>query len=118
LSFFLSIVCLPPLSTLFPYTTLFRSYFSPGYTYQQYTHPYWKDTGTYDAAGPGAGCYPGSPPTCSQAIDPGALPGVAIYPAGPQPSWPNAAKPYEYWLMWPAPAHNAGLNAIYYDPRL
>src|SRR5207244_11509125 len=84
LSFFLSIVCLPPLSTLFPYTTLFRSYFSPGYTYQQYTHPYSKYTGTYDAAGPGAGCYPGSPPTCSQAIDPGALPGVAIYPAGPR----------------------------------
>jgi type IV pilus assembly protein PilY1 len=93
-------------------------YFSPGYTYQQYTHPYSKYTGTYDAAGPGAGCFPGSPPTCSQAIDPGALPGVAIYPAGPQPSWPNSGKPYEYWLMWPAPAHSAGLNAIYYDPRL
>ncbi|HEV8259055.1 MAG TPA: PilC/PilY family type IV pilus protein [Casimicrobiaceae bacterium] len=95
-------------------------YFSPGYTYQQYTYPYSKFTGagTYDAAGPGAGCYPGSPPTCSQAIDPGALPGLAIYPPGPQPSWPNAGKPYEYWLMWPAPAHSAGLNAIYYDPRL
>ena len=93
-------------------------YFSPGYTHQQYGYPYSKYTGTYDAAGPGAGCFPGSPPTCSQAIDPGALPGVAIYPAGPQPSWPNSGKPYEYWLMWPAPSHSAGLNAIYYDPRL
>ncbi len=95
-------------------------YFSPGYTYQQYTQPYSKYTGagTYDAAGPGAGCFPGSPPTCSQGVDPGALPGLANYPAGPQPSWPNSGKPYEYWLMWPAPAHSAGLNAIYYDPRL
>ncbi|TMH60822.1 MAG: hypothetical protein E6H55_10835 [Betaproteobacteria bacterium] len=93
-------------------------YSSPGYTHQQFGYPYSKYTGTYDAAGPGAGCFPGSPPTCSQAIDPGALPGVAIYPAGPQPSWPNSGKPYEYWLMWPAPSHSAGLNAIYYDPRL
>ena len=93
-------------------------YSSPGYTHQQFGYPYSKYTGTYDAAGPGAGCFPGSPPTCSQSIDPGALPGVAIYPAGPQPSWPNSGKPYEYWLMWPAPSHSAGLNAIYYDPRL
>jgi type IV pilus assembly protein PilY1 len=97
-------------------------YFSPGYTFQQYTHPYSNYTGTYDAAGPGAGCFPGSPPTCSQAIDPtagGVTPGgIATYPAGPQPSWPNSGKPYEYWLMWPAPAHNAGLNALYYNPRL
>ncbi|HEY2970511.1 MAG TPA: hypothetical protein VGK75_19320, partial [Casimicrobiaceae bacterium] len=97
-------------------------YFSPGYTFQQYTHPYSKYTGTYDAAGPGAGCFPGSPPTCSQAIDPtagGVTPGgIAVYPAGPQPSWPNASKPYEYWLMWPAPSHSAGLNALYYNPRL
>jgi hypothetical protein len=99
-------------------------YSSPGYTYQQYTYPYSKYTGTYDAAGPGAGCFPGTagppptPPTCSQAIDPGSLPGVASYPAGPQPNWPNSGKPYEYWLMWPAPAHSAGFNALYYDPRL
>ena len=93
-------------------------YFSPGYTFQQYTLPYSSYTGTYDASGPGAGCYGGSPPTCSPGINPGALPGIATYPAGPNTSWPNANKPYEYWLMWPAPAHNAALNAIYYDPRL
>src|SRR5512132_1464978 len=49
-------------------------YFSPGYTYQQYGYPYANYTGTYDAAGPGAGCFPGSPPTCAQATNPGTLP--------------------------------------------
>src|SRR5207248_1399223 len=71
-----------------------------------------------DASGPGAGCYPGSPPTCSAGVNPGTAPGLSVYPAGPQPSWPNAGKPYEYWLLWPAPAHSTSLNAIYYDPRL
>jgi type IV pilus assembly protein PilY1 len=93
-------------------------YFSPGYTYQQYSYPYSAYTGTYDASGPGAGCFPGAPPTCSPGIDPGALPGTSVYPAGPNASWPNAGKPYEYWLLWPAPPHSAALNALYYDPRL
>ena len=97
------------------------TYFSPGYTYQQFNFPYTNTStggGVYGASGPGAGCYPGAPPTCSQAIDPGAPPGIASYPAGPQPSWPNSGKPYEYWLLWPAPPHSAALNALYYDPRL
>jgi len=98
-------------------------YFSPGYIYQQYGYPYTQNgsgafTPAYDASGPGAGCYPGSPPTCSAGVNPGTAPGLSVYPAGPQPSWPNAGKPYEYWLLWPAPAHSTSLNAIYYDPRL
>src|SRR5256886_9106185 len=46
-------------------------YSSPGYTYQQYSRPYSSYTGTYDAAGPGAGCFPGSPPTPSPPKPPG-----------------------------------------------
>ena len=95
-------------------------YFSPGYTYQQFSYPYTQYTGaaSYDASGPGAGCYPGAPPTCSPGVNPGPLPGLAVYPAGPQPSWPNGNKPYEYWLLWPAPPHSSALNALYYDPRI
>ena len=104
-------------------------YFSPGYIFQQFNAPYQSfdnavihgdivgNTGP-GKSGPGAGCYPGAPPTCSEAIDPGALPGLAIYPVGPAASWPNSQKPYEYWEFWPAPAHNAALNALYYDPLL
>src|SRR6266498_1972849 len=40
-------------------------YSSPGYVFEQYNLPYASYTGTYDASGPGAGCYGGSPPTCS-----------------------------------------------------
>jgi type IV pilus assembly protein PilY1 len=93
-------------------------YFSPGYVFEQYNYPYSQYATGYDAAGPGAGCYGGSPPTCSGGVDPGSLPGANTYGAGPQPSWPNSNRPYEYWLLWPAPSHSAGLNAIYYDPRL
>jgi type IV pilus assembly protein PilY1 len=93
-------------------------YLSPGYTYQQYAIPYATYVPGYDASGPGSGCQPGSPPTCSPGIDPGAPPGIAQYGAGPQPTWPNAFQPYEYWLLWPAPAHSAALNTLYYDPRI
>ena len=95
-------------------------YSSPGYIFEQWNFPYatYTGVGSYDASGPGAGCYGGSPPTCSPGVNPGSLPGASTYPAGPQPSWPNSLKPYEYWLLWPAPAHSAGLNALYYDPRL
>ena len=84
-------------------------YFSPGYTGQQYNLPYTKYTGTYDASGPGAGCFGGAPPTCSPGINPGALPGIATFPAGPNSSWPNGNQPYAYWSLWPAPAHNASM---------
>jgi hypothetical protein len=67
-------------------------------------HAYGAYASGYDVSGPGAGCHPGSPPTCSPGVNPGPLPGIATYPAGPQPTWPNANKPYEYWLFWPAPA--------------
>jgi hypothetical protein len=101
-------------------------YFSPGYIFQQFNAPYQSfdsailhgDIGTSTPpgkSGPGAGCYPGAPPTCSEGIEPGALPGVAIYPAGPQPSWPTSLKPYEYWQFWPR-RHKSALNALYYDP--
>src|SRR5262249_45125956 len=91
-------------------------YFSPGYVYEQYNMPYAAYASGYDVSGPGAGCFPGSPPTCSPGVNPGPLPGLATYPAGPQPTWPNANKPYEYWLFWPAPGHNSAMNALYYDP--
>src|SRR5512135_902506 len=99
------------------------SYFSPGYIFEQYGSPYgnianFSVATNYDASGPGAGCYGGAPPTCSPGVNPGPLPGLNQYPAGPQPSWPNSLKPYEYWLLWPAPAHSSGLNALYYDPRI
>jgi len=103
-------------------------YFSPGYIFQQFNAPYQAfDSAIFHGdgvavapgkSGPGAGCYPGAPPTCSEGIDPGALPGIASYPFGPAASWPNSLKPYEYWQFWPAPAHNAALNALYYDPLL
>ncbi|HTS23782.1 MAG TPA: PilC/PilY family type IV pilus protein [Casimicrobiaceae bacterium] len=101
-------------------------YSSPGYVFEQYNYPYDQYATGYDPAGPGAGCYPpptplptpAPPPTCSAAVNPGPLPGIASYPAGPQPTWPNSLQPYEYWLFWPAPPHSAGLNALYYDPRL
>jgi type IV pilus assembly protein PilY1 len=93
-------------------------YYTPGYIYQQYNAPYQSFSASYGKSGPGAGCFGGSPPTCTEGVDPGALPGIGSYPAGPQPSWPNANKPYEYWLFWPAPAHNAAINALYYDPLI
>ncbi len=93
-------------------------YSSPGYIFSQYNVPYSNYATGFDAAGPGGGCYGGAPPTCSPGIDPGALPGVAIYPAGPAASWPNSLRPYEYWLMWPPAVHNSALNHMYYNPRL
>src|SRR5665213_2595313 len=51
---------------------------------------------------------------------PGALPGITNYPLSPGASGasPMAGKPYEYWLLWPAPAHNSALNHLYYNPIL
>ena len=40
-------------------------YSSPGYIFEQYNFPTAGYTGSYDPSGPGAGCYGGSPPTCS-----------------------------------------------------
>jgi hypothetical protein len=93
-------------------------YSSPGYIFSQYGVPYSNYATGFDASGPGAGCYGGAPPTCSPGIDPGPLPGIAIYPAGPAASWPNSLRPYQYWLMWPPAVHNSALNHMYYNPRL
>ena len=38
---------------------------------------------------------------------------LASYPAGQL-----KGLPYEYWLLWPAPAHNAAMNHLYYNPQL
>ncbi len=57
-----------------------------------------------------------NPPTCTGGIDPGALPGISIYPVAS--GSPKAGLPYEYWLLWPAPVHNSALNHMYYNPRL
>ena len=81
----------------------------------------------FDVSGPGAGCELVNPPfRCSTGIDPtagGTNPvGLKTYPAynattNPTAS-PQAGKPFEYWLLWPAPAHNSALNKLYYNPRL
>ncbi len=105
-------------------------YFTPGYIYQQYGVPFKAHigaAGAFDASGPGAGCELVNPPfRCSTGIDPTAagtnLVGLKTYPAynattNPTAS-PQAGKPFEYWLLWPAPVHNAALNKLYYNPRL
>jgi type IV pilus assembly protein PilY1 len=93
-------------------------YYSPGYIFEQYNVPFTGYAPGFDVSGPGAGCFPGAPPTCSPGVNPGPLPGRANYGAGPQPTWPNTNMPYEYWLFWPAPVHNSAVNALYYDPLL
>jgi type IV pilus assembly protein PilY1 len=109
-----------------------NKYFSPGWTAQQFNYPYSKYTGTYDASGPGAGCFPGNPPTCYHGVDPVNLPGGLTRPGGignfpiadpndatsPPVGWPLAGQPYPYWQLWPAPAHNAAVNTLYYNPEL
>jgi len=61
-------------------------YSSPGYIFSEYGIPYSNYATGFDAAGPGAGCYGGAPPTCSAGVDPtagGVVPeGLALYPAG------------------------------------
>ncbi len=109
-----------------------NKYFSPGWTAQQFNYPYSKYTGNYDSSGPGAGCYPGNPPTCYHGVDPVNLPGGVTQPNGignfgiadpndatsPPVGWPLAAQPYAYWQLWPAPVHNAAVNTLYYNPEL
>ncbi|MBK7589761.1 MAG: hypothetical protein IPI27_00070 [Betaproteobacteria bacterium] len=97
-------------------------YQSPQYIFQQYNMPYRANVGAtvaFDVSGPGAGCETVNPPLrCSAGIDPtagGGNPfGLKTYPAAS----PLSGKPYEYWLLWPAPAHNSALNKLYYNPRL
>ena len=51
----------------------------------------------------------------------GPLPGLERYPnpVGPPPAKsPKAGNVYEYWSLWPAPAHNSELNHLYYNPRI
>ncbi|MEO8848026.1 MAG: hypothetical protein ABI440_05295, partial [Casimicrobiaceae bacterium] len=110
-------------------------YVSPQYIWEQPSYPYPKyDKGstadikapfaapfTFSKSGPGAGCNTDSaPPSCSSGVDPGALPGITNYPMSPGAAGasPMAGQPYEYWLLWPAPAHNAALNHLYYNPLL
>ncbi len=110
-------------------------YLSPGYIYQQFNFPYgpapapasatWLPSTNpiYSAGGPGAGCdlANAATATCSSGFDPGPLPGIERYPnpAGPPPGKsPKAGLEYEYWTLWPAPAHNSALNHVYYNPRL
>ena len=117
-------------------------YQSPGYIYSQYRIPYpdLQSPQVYDYSGPGAGCdlanfatakcYGGTDPSSGAptTFTPGKLfpaitasPGIDTYPKTstlPPPSSKRAGLPYEYNLFWPAPAHNAALNKLYYDPRL
>ena len=115
-------------------------YYSPGYTAQQFGYPFPLTSGNnsrgpglpYDASGPGAGCVAGAPPTCYHGVDPVNLPGGVTQPNGignfpindphdatsPPAGWAQAAQPYPYWQLWPAPVHNAAVNALYYNPEL
>src|SRR5665213_283756 len=110
-------------------------YVSPQYIWEQPSYPYPKyNDGSkadiqapfaapfvFGTSGPGAGCNTDSvPPTCSNGVDPGALPGIPNYPLSPGASGasPMADQPYEYWLLWSAPAHNSALNHLYYNPVL
>ncbi len=40
--------------------------------------------------------------------------GIERHPA----SSSQSGKPYEYWLLWPAPVHNSAFNKLYYNPAL
>jgi hypothetical protein len=115
-------------------------YYSPGYTAQQFGYPFPLTSGNnsrgpgipYDASGPGAGCVAGAPPTCYHGVDPVNLPGGVTQPNGignfpindpndatsPPAGWAQGAQPYPYWQLWPAPVHNAAVNALYYNPEL
>jgi type IV pilus assembly protein PilY1 len=117
---------------------LATKYLSPGYIFQQYNLPYKKyipAATTFDVSGPGSGCDVTSPqPRCSSGFDftsGGAdVIGAKYYPTtsaaarssdgvdalGNPKTKVDAAIPYEYWLLWPAPAHNAAFNKAYYDP--
>ncbi len=101
-----------------PINTGSSQYVSPQYIWEQPSMPYpTYGTGTgavpssfspqlFSKSGPGAGCNLLSiPPSCSGGIDPGALPGIAIYPGAS--GSPLAGQPYEYWLLWPAPCTTA-----------
>jgi type IV pilus assembly protein PilY1 len=97
-------------------------YVTPGFVFEQYGFPYPAYNPAFDASGPGSGCTftPAGSATCSGGISPGALPGLDVYPnpAGPPPAKsPIAGQAYEYWTLWPAPAHNSELNHVYYNPR-
>jgi type IV pilus assembly protein PilY1 len=98
-------------------------YVTPSYIFEQYNMPFGAFNSTYDPSGPGAGCVLDAVPpflnsTCSPGIAPGPLPGLERYPTiTPPPKSPKAGQPYEYWTLWPAPAHNAELNHVYYNPR-
>ncbi len=121
-------------------------FYSPGFTSQQFGYPFPQYSGNsgvaagvpYDPSGPGAGCYagtvgpPATSPTCYHGVDPVNLPGGLTQPNGignfpvadvndptsPPNNWPLAAQPYPYWQLWPAPVHNAAVNALYYNPEL
>ncbi len=97
--------------------TCITGYSSPQYIWEQAGYPYQGYDNNFPKSGPGAGCNTTVYPfTCSGGVDPGALPGVSTYPSAS--GSPLAGKPYEYWLLWPAPAHNSELNRLYYNPRL
>jgi type IV pilus assembly protein PilY1 len=111
---------------------------SPGYVYEQFGYPYpaYQNTIRIQGAGglsapkpitnsgPGAGCNALAQPdtTCSGGIDPTTVAGgIERYPnpPGPPPAKsPKAGNIYDYWSLWPAPAHNSELNHLYYNPRI
>src|SRR5438552_12245253 len=89
-------------------------YVTPGYIFEQYGMPFRATNPAFDVSGPGSGC---AGANCSPGIDPAPTPvvlapstlypGIERYPAGASP---KAGQPYEYWTLWPAPAHNSELN--------
>jgi type IV pilus assembly protein PilY1 len=110
---------------------------TPGYAFEQFGYPFPAYQSTIqvqtpiglsapvaiDNSGPGAGCTQLGLPTttCMGGTDPGPSPGLERYPnpPGPPPAKsPKAGKVYEYWTLWPAPAHNSEVNHLYYNPRI
>ncbi len=89
--------------------------------------------GAFDISGPGAGCEARQPAVplldrhrpdgradhrMSRSDRPQDLPRRTTRRPIPTASTARRGKPFEYWLLWPAPAHNSALNKIYYNPRL
>ncbi|NDP41515.1 MAG: hypothetical protein GZ089_02155 [Aromatoleum sp.] len=92
-------------------------YLSPEYIWSEPGIAFPLYDSRFDKSGPGAGCNMSViPPTCTGGIDTGPAPGITMIPV--TSGSPTGGSEYPYWQLWPAPAHNAAMNHVYYNPRL